>query len=222
VKRLDREAERVLSRPKEAGVRKVVSRDGEIRFTTARGAKASVRAERPYVRQAWTEFTAAAKDLGAATLTATAQAATRVVKRLKDAVSPPPKVVKVDAARLDWFLARHEPTPYLLAHGKALLRGFLSLGNPHQMAGRAETEFAKLRAHRRLDRNTVVVVTRANLATARDLHRLAKIAKRDGSSVILAERPKGRGGPGGRGQSQNHHRHQQQPNPSRGRNRDRD
>lgn len=202
LKALDRRATRVLTNPKVAGVHRVLTNDGQVLYTTSRAEQTTRKAERrferatpradakPGVGDAWGEFVAAAKGLGSAALVATAQAATRVVKRVTEAVNPAPQIREVDATRLPQLVASLTPTPYLKAHAKAIFRGLLNLGNPHQMARRAEDEFARLRAHNRLDKNTVIVVRRGSLATARDLHALAKIARRDGCSVVLAERPK--------------------------------
>lgn len=201
LRQLDKRAARVLSNPKVAGVRRVVTKEGQVLYTTDRAERTTRRAERQYERatpradaktgvgDAWGEFVSAAKGLGSAAFVATAQAATRVAKRVTEAVSPAPRVVEIDASRLPRFVAGLTPTPFLKAHAKAIFRGLLNLGNPHQMAARAETEYARLRAHDRLDKNTVIVVRRGALASARDLHALAKVARRDGCLVVLAERP---------------------------------
>lgn len=202
LKYLDREITRLLTNPKAADIRQVRTKDGQVLYTTDRAERTTRKAEQQFERatpradakagvgDAWGEFVAAAKGLGSATLVATAQAATRVVKRVTEAVNPAPQIREIDATRLPQLVASLTPTPYFKAHAKAILRGLLNLGNPHQMAGRAEDEFARLRAHNRLDKNTVIVVRRGSLASARDLHALAKIARRDGCSVVLAERPK--------------------------------
>jgi hypothetical protein len=146
-------------------------------------------AEGPFVREAWAELKRAAKGLGEAVLVATTKKATDVLTRVAEYVNPAPKTLRIDAADLDLFLARHHRTHFLVAHAKALVKGLLAGGNPHEMAAVAETAFARLRDYNRVRKNTVIVVENGQLADAVQLRKLARIAKRDGASVVLSERP---------------------------------
>jgi len=147
------------------------------------------RAERPYLRDAWQALKAATTELGASVLVATTEKATDVIGRMKDYVSPPPKILRVDAAILPAFIEHHSRMGYFKAHAKAALKGVLSPGNPHEKALVSERYFAAYRHYTRVPRNTVVVVERGSLASAPELRALSKIAKRDRCSVVLSERP---------------------------------
>lgn len=153
---------------------------------------------------AWQELKRAARGLATAVVVKTAQTAAGVLTRLAEAVNPPPQTMTLNATQLPEFNRRHLPTPYLLAHAKALFRGALAPGNPHDKAAAAEQVFKKLRARERLPKNTVIIVEGGRHASARDLFQLAKVARRDKALVVLAEEPdRGRGGPGQR--RQHHH-----------------
>jgi hypothetical protein len=186
------------------GIRERQMPDGTSRYATAASTRVERAAGRDYrgdTREAWEALKGAAMGLGAATLVATARKATAVVERLAEIVNPPPRVLSVDAAGLPGLIDRLRPTPYLLAHGKALLAGLKALGNPHERAAVAERAYEALRSHDRLPKNAVLVVERGSLASARELHLLSKVARRDGASVILSER---NGGRLHRGQHQGH------------------
>ncbi|GIW88296.1 MAG: hypothetical protein KatS3mg108_2620 [Isosphaeraceae bacterium] len=174
-----------------AGVKGRTMPDGSVRYVAGGSAKVSRENARTYradTKEAWEEVKAAARGLGAAVLVQTARKATAVVERLAEAVNPPPRAIRVDAGRLPELVDRLRPTPYLLAHGKALWAGIArARGNPHDRAAHAEGVFESLRSHERLPKNSVVVVSRGGLASPRDLRLLAKVAKRDGASVVLSE-----------------------------------
>ncbi|MBI1213769.1 MAG: relaxase domain-containing protein [Alphaproteobacteria bacterium] len=141
-------------------------------------------------REAWDDLKRAAKGLGHSAFVATAQGVAGVLTRLAETLNPTPRTLVVDAANLASFIDQHRPTPYLVAHAKALAKGLLSPGKPHDKAFAAEITFASLRKFHRLEKNTVLVVERGSLASARELHLLSKIARRDRASVILADRPR--------------------------------
>lgn len=192
VQALDAMGKAVLQDRSIADVRERKMSDGTIRYESPESAKAGRAAQRPYksdTKEAWEELKAAAKGLGAAVFVATAKKATEVVQRLAEAVNPPAKSIRVDAGNLAAFIDKHKPTHDLKAHAKALLHGlFKASGNPHERAGQAEKVYAQLRAHDRLPKNAVIIVERGELASAKELRQLAKIAKRDGASVVLSER----------------------------------
>jgi hypothetical protein len=181
--------------------------DGTVRYVgpaSQQAQQAASQAFKPDTKTAWDDLKRAAKGLGEAALVATAEAGVRVLNRLAETVNPPPRIVTLDALALGPFVDLHRPTPYLLAHAKALFRGMLARGNPHDKAYVAEKAFALLRDHHRVPKNSVIVVERGTLASARELHLLTKIARRDKASVVLADRPRGGGG-GGLARSQSGH-----------------
>jgi len=183
---LDREADRVLTRPKYARVRRSGPDAAEERYATRDGEKKRASAEREYVAEAFDELKAAAGKLAKAVLVKTAAAATGVMERIAAWVDPAPTVVRLDGRDGDTFLKAHTPTGYLVAHGKALLSGLLVRGNPHERAGVAENTFKRLRSHASLPRGAVLLVERPDALSVRQLRRLADVAKRDGASVVLA------------------------------------
>lgn len=160
----------------------------EARYTTREGERVTREAERPYAREAWADLGKAVKGLGRAALVATAKKATEVVNNLAEAVNPRPRVLRVKGDQLEGFLRQYRPAPRVLAHAKAAVAALLAHGNPHERAAAAERVYADLRSFDRLRKNTVVVVSRSERAAARELHLLAKVATRDGGSVVLAER----------------------------------
>lgn len=181
-----------LERPRYAGMHREADPGGRARYSTRETKAQEAQVERGFVRDAWDELASAGKKLGKAVLIATARSAAGVIERVRDAVSPPPQLVPVDAQALAAFNRAHRPTQYLLAHAKALAIGLISPGTPHERAGVAEQVFASLRHHERLPRNAIVVVERSALADLRDLRLLARIANRDGAAVVLADRPEER------------------------------
>lgn len=192
VQALDTMGKAVLQDRSIAQVRERKLPDGTTRYEAPASAKAVRAAQRSYkadTKEAWDELKAAAKGLGAAVFVATAKKATAVVERLAEAVNPPAKTIRVDAGELAKYIEQHKPTHYVKAHATALLSGlFKGSGNPHERADHAEKVYARLRAHDRLPKNAVIVVERGDSASAKELRELAKIAKRDGASVVLSER----------------------------------
>jgi hypothetical protein len=173
------------------GIEKQAMKDGATRYSTKESAKVERAAERPYqpdTKEAWEALKTAAKGLGSAVLIKTATKATEVVNGLAEMVKPAPKTIRVDASRVQNLVDACKPTPYLVAHTKALLAGaFQAAGNPHERAGHAEKVYAKLRSHQRLPKNSVIVVSNALSMTANERNQLAKIARRDKAHVILTD-----------------------------------
>jgi hypothetical protein len=191
VQALDEMGRAVLNDRSIAGVRRRATPGGERYWTTrsVRVERAAEKAYRPDSKEAWEAVKDAVKGLGAAAFVATARKASAVVERLAEFVNPSPRRFHVDSAELPRLIAEHRPTPYLLAHAKALLTGIARGGvNPDRMAGHAEQVYARLRSHKRLPYKAVIVVERGGGASARDIRLLQKIAARDGASVILSER----------------------------------
>jgi conjugative relaxase-like TrwC/TraI family protein len=189
---LDEMGKEVLQDRSIAGVRQHREVDGTARYYTPRSAKVERAAAQPYrsdTKEAWEDLKRATKGLGSAVLVASARKATQIVDQLSEMVSPAPRKVVIDASQLAEVIDQLRPTNYFKAHAKALFAGFVKgSGNPHDRAAIAEKVFEGLRSHDRLRKNTVLIVDRASLASARELHLLGKIAKRDKATVFLAER----------------------------------
>lgn len=188
---LDAMGQAVLKDRSIAGVQRRKLPDGTERYTARESQRVTRSAERPYrgdTKEAWEELKGAVKGLGNAAFVATAKKATAVAQQLSEIVNPPPRTLTVDASWLSDFIDKRRPTPYLLAHAKAILSGLKAWGNPHERAGVAEKTYEQLRSYERLPKNSVVIVRRGSLASARELHLLNKIARRDKASVILSER----------------------------------
>ncbi len=187
---LDTHAQAALKNPKILGIEKKIQPDGTVRYAGPASKATQQQATshfRTDTKAAWEELKRAAKGLGEAVFVKTAQKVAEVTERLAQAVNPPARTLVVNAADLGTLTASLRPTPYLQAHAKAILAGLRAPGNPHERAYVAERAFAGLRDHPRLAKNTVVVVENGTAASARDLHVLSKIARRDGASVILTD-----------------------------------
>lgn len=178
-----------LRSPQVAGIHKLVGENGVEQFFTEKSKQTVANAERPFVRDAWKEFKHAAKNLGDAALIVTAKKATKVMQQITDSLTTEPRIVRVHVSRLGDFIDNHRPTSFLRAHAMAMLKIAATWGNIRERAIVGERHFAALRSHARVRKNTVIVVKRGDLATAKELHQLARIAKRDGASVVISERP---------------------------------
>lgn len=199
---VDVTARTALEKPKLFDMTRQRGHDGSVRYAGPASKATTQQAEqafRPDTKEAWEELKRAAKGLGASVFIATAGGAARALKRLAEAVNPPPRTIEIDAAEPPAFIDKRRPTHYVVAHAKALLAGMLAPGNPHQKADVAQRAYRSLRSHDRVPKNAVIVVSRGSHATARELHLLSKIAKRDKASVILADRPGQALGRNGRG-----------------------
>jgi hypothetical protein len=198
VKALDVMAKDVLKDRSIAGVRMHTVSDGTERYTAPQSKKVQQAAKQAYradTKETWEEIKAAAKGfgdaskgLGAAVLIATTKKATEIVNRLAELVNPPPQEKRIDAKDVSAFIDQHKKTHYWKAHGKALAGGLLEArGNPHERAEYAEQRYAELRSYKRLSNNTVYVVERGDLVSARERQQLAKIARRDGATLFISE-----------------------------------
>jgi len=204
---VDVTARTALEKPKLFDMTRQRGHDGSVRYAGPASKATTQQAEqafRPDTKEAWEELKRAAKGLGASVFIATTGGAARALKRLAEAVNPPPRIIEIDAAELPAFIDKRRPTHYVVAHAKALLAGMLAPGNPHQKADVAQRAYRSLRSHDRVPKNAVIVVSRGSHATARELHLLSKIAKRDKASVILADRPGQALGRNGRGHGLGH------------------
>ena len=183
---LQKEASEFLSRPKHAGVKKIVLDKGEERFGTDAGFKKQTAAERPFVKDSIEDLKRATGELAKAVLMKTADTAAGILRKITDAIKPSPTITILNARDVERFLAAHKPTPYLASHFKAIMRGIFASGNPHEKAGVAEHEYKRLRSHERLPAQSILLVENAAGLSASQLIRLAKLAKRDKSSVVLS------------------------------------
>jgi conjugative relaxase-like TrwC/TraI family protein len=183
---LDKEVSRVLTRPKCAGVRRTRTAAGEDRYSTRSGEKARRAAERAFSPDAFDQLKASARKLAGTVLVKTAKAATAVLRQLHQWIDPAPVIVRLDGRSAAAFQAAFRPTGYLKAHAKALLAGLFAAGNPHERAAVAERVYRHLREHRRLPPGSILIVDHPDRVSSRHLRGLAKVARRDGASVVLA------------------------------------
>ncbi len=207
---LEKYAGIALGNPKFMGVQKQPQPDGTVRYSGPASKASHQQAAGQYqsaTQEAWKALKDAANGLGKAVLIKTTSELAGVLNRLKEAVNPEAKRLTVHASHLGHFVQQHRPTGRIKAHAKALIAGLRARGNPHERAFAAEKTYAALRAHSRIPKNTLLVVERAAAASNSDLIHLAKVARRDGVTVILSEF--GRHGPG-LGRNKSNSRHQQQ------------
>lgn len=184
-KDLDKEIARVLARPKYAGVHRKGPDAADARYSTRAGARKRQTAEQKYSSLGFDELRGATGTLAKSLLLKVASA-TRAVRALAALKEHAPTVLRIDGREIDSLLSALTPTGYLKAHGRALLKGLLAPGNPHERALVAEREYERLRAHRRLPAGCVVVVARSHALSTRQLTRLSALAKRDRASVVLS------------------------------------
>ena len=191
VQALDTMGKAALNDRSIADIKQRTMPDGTTRYSTKESKKVERAAERPYqpdTKEAWESLKVAAKGLGSAVFIKTATKATEVAARLTELVRPERKTVSIDASRVPNLIDACKPTPYLAAHAKALTAGLLKgSGNPHERAGFAAREYAKLRSHERLPKGSVVIVENALSMSAREMDQLSMIAKRDKAHVVLTD-----------------------------------
>lgn len=163
------------------------------RYGSRKSAKAQedILQKHGFVKEAWNELKASTKNFGKAVFVSTSRRAKDVIDRLANMVDPAPRVQRVTTHDAERMAQTHLPTHYIKAHIKALFKGILAPGNPHDKAGAAEKIYAKLRTYQRLPRNTVLVIDQKVLDSPRLLHQITKIAKRDKATLVLTrmERP---------------------------------
>jgi conjugative relaxase-like TrwC/TraI family protein len=137
------------------------------------------------LKDAWNELKLSSKDFGKSVFIRTTRKARNVLNRLSRLFDPLPNIKHLNTFEAEKLAKSHLPTPYLKAHGKAIVRGLFSSGNPIERVEFAEKAYRQLRSYERLPRNTILVIDQKVMNSPRLLHQIAKIAKRDKASLIM-------------------------------------